>query len=80
MYLIITLNMKIIHQAIMEECVRTNKLYDKIAIITQIQQRTKFYLMCTSNPWYLIMILIINMKKIHPSVIEECLRMVRLMD
>ena len=45
----------------------------KLAIITQIWDRAKFYFTCISGPWYLIMVP--NMKKIHPAIMEECVRM-----
>ena len=55
-----------------------NKLiiYEKIAINTQIWHKAKFYFMCIRRQWYLIMVP--NMKKIHPAVMEECARMDRL--
>ena len=42
---------------------------DKMAI-TQIWHRAKLYFTCISSPWYLIMVL--NMKKIHLVIVEEC--------
>ena len=48
------------------------KIYEKITIIIQICHRDKFYFTCISGPWYLIMGT--SMKKIHPTIIEECTR------
>ena len=46
------------------------KIYENITIITKIWDRDKFYFTCISGPWYLIMVP--NMKKIHPTIMEEC--------
>ena len=57
---------------------QTLKIYEKIAIITQIWHRAKFYFTCISGPWYLSMVP--NMKKIHSAIMEECARMNKWMD
>ena len=60
-------------------------MYDKVAIITLIWRRAKYYFTCISNVWYLIIVpnmnkfttffsVISNMKKIHAAIIEECAR------
>ena len=55
-----------------------SKVYEKIPIISQIWHRVKMYFTCISSPWYLIMVP--NMKEIHPAIMEECTRMVRQTD
>ena len=47
-------------------------MYEKIAIITQI----KFYVH-QAVPGYMYLIMIPNMKKIHPVIMEECASMDR---
>ena len=42
------------------------------------QNQMKFYFTYTINPWYLIMAP--NMKKIHPTIMEECTRKDRRLD
>ena len=54
------------------------KSYEKIAIITQIWHRAKFYFTCINGPWYLIMVR--NMKKIHLAIMGECMRTDRRLD
>ena len=51
---------------------QTLKSYEKIAIITQIWHKAKFYFTRISGVWYLIIVL--NMKKIHMTIMEECAR------
>ena len=51
---------------------QTLKMYDKIAIISQMCHRAKFYFTCTSGPRYLNLVL--NMNKNHPVIMEECMR------
>ena len=51
---------------------QTLKLYEKMATITQMWQTAKFHFTWISNPWYLIMVP--NMKKVHPAIMEECAR------
>ena len=68
---IIGLNMNKITTFFFEISQQTHKIYEKIAI-TQIWHRAKFYLTCISGPWYLIMVP--NMNKIHPAIMEECVR------
>ena len=48
------------------------KTDEKIAMITQNSHRAKFYFTSISGSWYLIMVL--NMKEIHPAIMEECTR------
>ena len=48
------------------------KFYEKIAIITQIWHRAKFYFTSIHGSWYMIMVP--NMKKIHLAIMEECMR------
>ena len=55
-----------------------NKKLWKIAIITHIWHRAKFYFTCNHNTWYLIMVP--NVRKIHLVITEECARMERQMD
>ena len=71
-YLITVPNMKIttFFSAI---SLQTLKIYEKIAIISQIGHRAKFYFTCIYGPWYLIMIP--NMKTIDLSSMEELARM-----
>ena len=45
----------------------------KIAIITHIWHRAKFYCTCISDPWYLIMVP--NLKTIHPAIKKKCTKM-----
>ena len=54
------------------------KIYEKIAIITQSWHRAKFNFTCISGPWYLIMVP--NMLKIKPAIMEECARTARQTD
>ena len=49
-----------------------SKYIEQIAIMTQIWHRAKFYFTCISSPW--CMITVPNMKKIHPGIMEECVR------
>ena len=48
------------------------KMYEKTDTITQMWHTTKFYFMYISRPLYLIIVL--NMKKIHLGIMEECVR------
>ena len=48
---------------------QTLKIDEKIVIITQIWHKAKFYVIYISGTWYLIMVS--NMKKIFPAIMEE---------
>ena len=54
------------------------KIYEKVAIVTQIWHQAKFYFTCISSPWYLIMVKVLNMMKIQPMIMEEWIRTDRL--
>ena len=55
--------------------ITTPKMYEKNATISQIWHTAKIYFTCNSSPWYLI--IVPNIKEIHPAIMEECLRMDR---
>ena len=52
---------------------QTLNIYEKLAIVSQMWQRGKFYFTHISSPWY--MIKVPNVKEILPAIMEECMRM-----
>ena len=78
MYLITEPNMNKFTTFFSEISQQILKMYEQIAIITKHWHRAKFYFTHISSPWYLIIEL--NMKKIHPAIMKECVRTARHMD
>ena len=76
LYLITVPNMKTITTFFSEVSQTNSKFILKIAIITQIWHRTKFYFTC--SPWYMIMVP--NMKNIYLTIMDEYARIARQTD
>ena len=68
-YLITVPNMNTITTFFSKISQQTLKVYEIMA---------KSYFTCLSRPWYLIMVP--NMKKIHPATMKECVRMAKWTD